>query len=650
MSRADALLQYNYALKQGLKYYNSCVIRGSYPYPQVLDEVFTEDMCAGRAYIGLVDIPMDQIVGTTTAGRKSVFAGNFMPLLDPETEFGAKWVALCTAHLDTVGITDPIICNEYMGRFYVTEGNKRVSVLKSYGAATIPGIVTRLIPEYSDNIEVQIYYEFMDFYRLSRIYEVSFRRLGGFPKLQAALGFAPEHKWTEEERRDFLSAYRVLKSAFDKQNTEQLPLAAGDALLPWLEIYPLSDLETCSAAEVSQRLSAMWPDLRILAKGTPIAVSTAPQEAAEKKSLLQSLGIARPPRLNVAFVHAFDPQKSAWTAAHELGRQQLEQTMGDRISVTTRVCSPSEAPEAMEQLVKDGAQVIFTTTPSLIDACRKVAADHPGVRMLNCSLTMPYTGVRTYYSRMHEGKFITGAIAGAMAKEGRIGYIANYPIVGTMACINAFALGARMTNPNARIDLRWSCLPGDHVAEFLQEGVSVISNRDNASGESHFAWEWGTYQVLDNGELTPLASPCWNWGKLYEKIILSIFNGGWDAVSKGTEQAVNYWWGMNSGVIDVIFSDSLPAGARHLGNILKDGLTGGSIAPFHCEIRDQQGRVRNDGTAWLSPEEIMNMDWLCDNVDGSIPAFEELLPASRPLVRQLGIYRDQLPLETEAAP
>ena len=43
----------------------------------------------------------------------------------------------------------------------------------------------------------------------------------------------------------------------------------------------------------------------------------------------------------------------------------------------------------------------------------------------------------------------------------------------------------------------------------------------------------------------------------------------------------------------------------------------------------------------------MNMDWLCDNVDGSIPAYEELLPASRPLVRQLGLDRDQLPPETE---
>ncbi|MGN0779082.1 MAG: BMP family ABC transporter substrate-binding protein [Aristaeellaceae bacterium] len=650
MSRADALLQYNYALKQGLKYYNSCVIRGTYPYPQVLDEVFTEDMCAGKTQIGLVDIPMDQIVGTTTAGRKTAFAGNFMPLLDPETEFGSKWINLCYAHLGTVGITDPIICNEYMGRFYVTEGNKRVSVMKSYDAATIPGIVTRLIPAYSDDIEVQIYYEFMDFYQLSRLYEISFRRLGGFPRLQGALNFAPGHKWTEEERRDVQSAYRALRTVFDKLNTEQLPLAAGDALLAWLEIYPLSELETCSAAEITQRLNAMWPDLRVLAKGTPITVSTAPQEAAEKKSLLQTLGIAKPPRLNVAFVHAFDPQKSTWSAAHELGRQQLEQAMGERISVTTQVCSPAEAPEVMDKLVQDGAQVIFTTTPPLMDACRKVAAKHPGVRMLNCSLSMPYTGVRTYYSRMHEGKFITGAIAGAMAKEGRIGYIANYPIVGTMACINAFALGARMTNPNARIDLRWSCLPGDHVADFLGDGVSVISNRDNASGETHFAWEWGTYQVLDNGELTPLASPVWNWGKLYEQIILSIFNGSWDAVGKGSEQAVNYWWGMNSGVIDVLLSDTLPAGVRQLGDILKEGLSKGVIAPFHGEIRDQQGQVRNDGTAWLTPEEIMNMDWLCENVDGSIPAYEELLPASRPLVRQLGIYRDQLPMEAEGTP
>ena len=38
----------------------------------------------------------------------------------------------------------------------------------------------------------------------------------------------------------------------------------------------------------------------------------------------------------------------------------------------------------------------------------------------------------------------------------------------------------------------------------------------------------------------------------------------------------------------------------------------------------------------------MRMDWLCDNVDGSIPGFDELLPRSQGLVRLLGLYRESL--------
>ncbi len=66
---------------------------------------------------------------------------------------------------------------------------------------------------------------------------------------------------------------------------------------------------------------------------------------------------------------------------------------------------------------------------------------HPGVRILNCSVSMPYTGVRTYYSRIYEGKFITGAIAGAMAKKmTRWGMWPATPF-WRPAGINAFALG-----------------------------------------------------------------------------------------------------------------------------------------------------------------------------------------------------------------
>ena len=57
--------------------------------------------------------------------------------------------------------------------------------------------------------------------------------------------------------------------------------------------------------------------------------------------------------------------------------------------------------------------------------------------------------------------------------------------------------------------------------------------------------------------------------------------------------------------------------------------------------------MRNDGGKWFTPEEILNMDWLCDAVDGSIPEYDQLLPRSRGIVRLQGVYRDRIPPEKE---
>ena len=178
MSRQEAAEQYAIALKAGQKCRKECLIQGKYPYPQVLDEIFDESMAAGRVELGTINIPTEHIVGTKTGGRQNAFAANFMPLLGEETEFAHKWISLCETNLSDEGIRDPIRCCEYMGRFYVQEGNKRVSVLKSFGAPSIPAVVTRIIPAWSQEHEVRLYYEFMRFYQLSRLYILSVSRLG----------------------------------------------------------------------------------------------------------------------------------------------------------------------------------------------------------------------------------------------------------------------------------------------------------------------------------------------------------------------------------------------------------------------------------------------------------------------------------------
>ena len=90
--------------------------------------------------LGQVQIPLELIVGTKMESRGNSFSKSFYPLMELHTEFSDKWIRLYQTHLDE-GIHDPILAYEYMNRFYVVEGNKRVSILKYLKAATIQGNV-----------------------------------------------------------------------------------------------------------------------------------------------------------------------------------------------------------------------------------------------------------------------------------------------------------------------------------------------------------------------------------------------------------------------------------------------------------------------------------------------------------------------------
>ena len=610
--------QYLKALKSGQKYVKTAQAQGMSPWPAVLDEVEAGYELAGQVELGLLHIPLELVVGTRSAGRTAALAGNFMPLLEPDTEFAAKWIRLCDAHMEE-GIRDPVLAYEFLGKFYIQEGNKRVSVLKSYDALTVAANVIRILPARSEDPEVKRYYEFLQFYARSGVYGLSFEKPGGFARLQAALGMEPEHLWTEEERRSFRSGFARFREAYAKMKVQ--PATPAEALLVWLQVFRFAEIKETPMTALVDRIASLWPD----------------------KSLVSKLitAVSQPDRVRVAFIYGFDPKTSGWTRGHDLGRQALEEALGDHVEVQTYIARDRDYFAALTGAAEDGAELIFATTPPMIDACRRLAALNKKVKVFNCALSQPYTGVTMYYSRIYECKFITGAIAGAMTANDRVGYISGYPIFGEPAAINAFALGVRMVNPRARVELLWSCTRRDCVRELRRRGIRVISNRDSSTPESnHWAFDWGTYLEDEEGELIPLATPCWNWGVLYEKLVRSALAG--DLETGPADKAVNLWFGLDSGVVDVQLSDRLPEGVRSLALLLRSGLAKGRIDPFHGRILDQNGVLRCEGEGSLGPETLARMDWLCENVDGRIPSFEELLPGARELVRLLGIYRDDL--------
>ena len=634
-----AVPEYAKARKLALKAYRQDLEDRKNPYLQVLDEILPFTDTVGEADLGLVEIPISRIAGTKTSGRTKAFAGNFMPLLPETSEFADKWSSLYQSHLSE-GIREPVIACEFMNNYYIIEGNKRVSVMKFSDAVSIPGYVTRIIPAPGDSPDLKIYYEYMDFYRVSGINTIYFSKEGSFPKLCRLLGKDPQENWSREERQAFSSAFLRFGEIYREKGGGKLSITAGDGFLLYLGVYGWDGLLQKSMDQLRREIALLWPDLEAMGSGGTVRLVMQPA-APEKTSLIQKLiPPARPGRLKVGFVHYGTALTSDWTYAHDLGRLYLEDQMGT--SLTTKVYDGIRTGDgsmaAIEQAVSEGCQVIFTTSPRFLNSSIQASIRYPEVKILNCSLNTYSGHLRTYYGRLYEAKFLVGMLAGILSGSGRIGYMADFPIFGTAASINAFALGVQMVDPEAKVYLSWSSLKGGGGEPALKDaGVSLISGPDLLA-PAHAPSPYGLYRTGEPGGIS-LASSIWHWGKFYHRILQTIVNGRWSRslpVSDG--DSINYWWGISSGIIDVICSKSIPARSRRLMELVKDQIVNGSFQIFSGALYDQEGILRSPGAAELSPAQIIHMDWLASNVMGRLPSPEELDTEAAQMMETQGIF------------
>ena len=629
-------LHYRDALKLAQREYRACVAAGKDPCLPVLDDIIPTERAATGINLGLVSIPAELIVGTKTRGRTNAFARNFMPLLAENSEFAQKWERLCQSHL-AEGIRDPIKVYEYMNRYYVQEGNKRVSVLRFFGAVSIPGEVIRILPKDADSEEARLYQEYLAFNRLSGVNYVELSKRGGYQKLQAHVGKGANEPWDDEDRRRFSSAYHAFKQAYESVGGDRPAIPAADAMLAYLEIYGYDALCAGAPAELRKAISRMWEEVELKREDSPIELKAEP--AKEKKAALLSKVVTAVKPMKVAFIYDKNPRNSAWAYGHEQGRLRAGEALQGRVE--TGVYGDAIVngeTQTIERAIADGHRVLFTTSPRMLPASLQAAVAHPEVTVFNCALNQSHRYIRTYYPRIYEVKYIIGAIAGAMAEGGDIGYVCDYPIYGQVAGINAFALGVQLVNPRAKVVLEWSSVAGIRAAKRKLEdrGIRLISSQDSARlADGSFGVNGLT--LSGDGRSVMLAAPLWKWDVYYEEILRRLLDRTMKEEYAASSKALNYYWGMAAGVVDVQCAPELPEGVRKLAEFLRQGIRRELCDPFRLPIRNQSGEaVAGEGDALLL-EQIMEMDWLVDNVVGTIPVYDALKRYSRATVDVMGV-------------
>src|ERR671938_1506728 len=158
----------------------------------------------------------------------------------------------------------------------------------------------------------------------------------------------------------------------------------------------------------------------------------------------------------VAWIYVGPHNDAGWSEAHDKGRLYVQKKLGSKVQTTYKqnIALGPQLQQTVASLVRDGYQMIFGTSYGYFD--KKLAAKYPQVLFEQATGTETATNLSEYFGAAEDTVFLSGMAAGAATKTGKLGYVVAYPIPEVIRHANAFALGARLMHPGARVNLVWT--------------------------------------------------------------------------------------------------------------------------------------------------------------------------------------------------
>jgi len=331
-------------------------------------------------------------------------------------------------------------------------------------------------------------------------------------------------------------------------------------------------------------------------------------------------------KLKVGFIYLGPVGDYGWTYQHEVGRQGLVKDMGDKIE-TTYLENVPEGPDAersIEQLVRSGHKLIFTTSFGYMDPTLKVAKKYPRVNFEHATGYKRDKNVATYAGRWYEARYIQGQIAAKMSKTGVLGYIVSFPIPEVISGINATMLGAQSVKPDIKVKIIWVNTwfdPGkeaDAAKALLDQGADVIMQHTDSPAAMQIASARGAYafgqdsDMIKFGPKTQLTSIIDNWAPYYDERVKAELAGKWTSTDT--------WGGLKSKLLVMAPYTNMPDDVKKMAMDTEAAIVAGTLHPFKCPVVDQEGKtVECKNGKNLEDGQILGMNFYVKGVDDKIP-------------------------------
>ncbi len=330
--------------------------------------------------------------------------------------------------------------------------------------------------------------------------------------------------------------------------------------------------------------------------------------------------------LKVGFVYVSPIGDAGWTYQHDLGRLQMEETLGDQVETKyiENVPEGAEAERVIRQFAADGFDLVFTTSFGYMNPTIKVAETFPDVTFEHATGYKSAANVGTYVARFYEGRYLSGIVAGEMTKSNVAGYIAAFPIPEVLRGINAFTLGMRSVNPDAQVKVIWTNSWFDPGREreaadvLITQGADIVTHHTDSTAAVQAAEEKGVYAIGYHsdmsryGETAHLTAVSHHWGDFYTKRAQEVMDKKWSSQ--------NVWGGIKEGMIRLApLNDAVPAKVATLVAEREAAIRSGDLHPFSGPIANQDGEELVADGATMSDDDLQKMEWYVEGVLGKLP-------------------------------
>jgi simple sugar transport system substrate-binding protein len=356
--------------------------------------------------------------------------------------------------------------------------------------------------------------------------------------------------------------------------------------------------------------------------------------------------------IKAGFVYVGPVGDYGWSHAHDVGRKYVVEKFDWLETVYVESVPEGDASRIIDRLVvEENCDVVFTTSFGYMDDTVAAGEKHPDQLFMHCSGFKNSENVGTYFAELYQMYYLNGLMAGALTKSNKIGYVGAFPIPEVVRHINAYALGVKDANPDARVHVRWifswydpakareaaEALVADGIdcLAFTEDSPAVIEVGQEHMERGNAVYSFSHYSPMEAfGPDSSVSGQLVDWGVMYEKILTDIYDGTWSNE--------DLWWlareeaallgGSLDHEINPKFVDELKAvsiDTPDLGTLsaydlvmkrydqMKEGRD--TFDPFAGPISDNKGQVRIADGAMGTKGELLSIDYYVDNVVGDVP-------------------------------